>query len=138
VNPVGAVLKSEAGCPEARARRVGSMRTIEEDLANLSPDDLQRVCRWAEDRLVNAVTPLALHLQLDERGESREGHTLAAARWAVIRILEAVEEVRRISGDGGSGTRSVAPVKSIGPACAPVVPLAARRSLLPPGGSLPS
>jgi hypothetical protein len=111
------------------------VRTIEDDLEKLSPDDLRRVCRWAEDRFVNAVTPLAVQLQLDERTGGGE-HTLAAARWAVRRILDAIDEVRRISAHGISGERGAARAQSVGPACVPIVPLVARRSLVPPDDSL--
>lgn len=110
------------------------MRAIEDDLEKLSPDDLRRVCRWAEDRFVNAVTPLAVQLQLDERTGGGE-HTLAAARWAVRRILDAIDEVRRISAHGIPREGAAAPAQSLGPACAPIVPLIARRSLLPPDES---
>ena len=112
------------------------METIEEDLEKLSQDDLRRVCRWAEDRLVNAVTPLAVQLQMDARVESRGDHTLAAARWAVFRILEAVDEVRRISSDGISTVTSFARPQSIGSAPRLAPSTAAGLSLLPSDDSL--
>ena len=107
------------------------MHTIEEDLEKLSPDDLRRVCRWAEDRLVNAVTPLAVQLQMDARVESRGDHTLAAARWAVFRILEAVDEVRRISSDGASAATSFVHPQTAGSASRLMGSTAAGLSLLP-------
>lgn len=112
------------------------MRTIEEDLEKLSPDDLRRVCRWAEDRLVNAVTPLAVQLQMDARVESRGDHTLAAARWAVFRILEAVDEVRRISSDGASTGASFILPQDAGSASRLAASTAASLSLLPTDDSL--
>lgn len=118
----------------AETKRGSGVRMIEGDLEKLSPDDLRRVCHWAEDRFVNAVTPLAVQLQLDERGGGE--HTLAAARWAVRRILDAIDEVRRISAHGTPREPAAAPAQSLGPACAPIVPLVARRSLLPSDESL--
>jgi hypothetical protein len=112
------------------------VRTIEEDLEKLSPDDLRRVCRWAEDRLVNAVTPLAVQLQMDARVESRGDHTLAAARWAVFRILEAVDEVRRISTDGGSAATSFVHPQTAGSASRQLGSTAAGLSLLSTDDSL--
>ncbi len=112
------------------------MRTIEEDLEKLSPDDLRRVCRWAEDRLVNAVTPLAVQLQIDARVEGRGDHTLAAARWAVFRILEAVDEVRRISSDGASAAASFIHPQTTGSASRLPASTAAGLSLLPTDESL--
>ncbi len=69
---------------------------LDDDLTALRPDDLHRVCRWVEDRLINAVTPLAIRLQLDMPGGACVDHTLLAAQWAVKRVLAAVDEVRRI------------------------------------------
>jgi hypothetical protein len=112
------------------------VRTIEEDLEKLSPDDLRRVCRWAEDRLVNAVTPLAVQLQMDTRVESRGDHTLAAARWAVFRILEAVDEVRRISTDGAAAASAFGHSQAVGPASCLTAEMAADLSLLPTDDSL--
>lgn len=114
------------------------MRTIEEDLEKLSPDDLRRVCRWAEDRLVNAVTPLAVQLQMDARVESRGDHTLAAARWAVFRILAAVDEVRRISSDGATAAASFVHPQTAGSAPRPMGSTTAGLSLLPTDDSLSS
>ncbi len=68
----------------------------DDDLSPLCPEDLSRVCRWAEDRLVNAVTPLAIRLQGEMAGGVCADHTLVAAQWAVSRVLAAVEEIRRI------------------------------------------
>jgi hypothetical protein len=112
------------------------VRTIEEELEKLSPDDLRRVCRWAEDRLVNAVTPLAVQLQMDARVEGRGDHTLAAARWAVFRVLEAVDEVRRISSDGASAATAFVHPQPAGSASRLFASTAADLSLLPTDDSL--
>jgi hypothetical protein len=73
-----------------------AMYQPDDDLSPLCPEDLYRVCRWAEDRLVNAVTPFAIRLQGEMAGGMCGDHTLAAAQWAVTRVLAAVEEIRRI------------------------------------------
>ena len=90
------------------------------DLRKLSKEDLALVRRWAEDRLINAVTPLDIRLQLEpltrnvpvaDHGDPRlsrgeipcQGGVLACdltcqeARRTVERILGIVEEVRALA-----------------------------------------
>jgi len=90
------------------------------DLRKLSPTDLALVRRWAEDRLINAVTPLDIRLQLEpltrnfSAAQTRvpvvchgdipcQGGVLACdltcqeARRTVERILGIVEEVRGLA-----------------------------------------
>ena len=71
-----------------------TMYLYDDDLTTLSPEDLDRVCRWVEDRFVNAVTPLAMELQKDRSGTLCADRTLLIAKRAVKRVLAAVEEVR--------------------------------------------
>ncbi len=85
---------------------------------------------------MNAVTPLAVQLQMDARVESHGDHTLAAARWAVFRILEAVDEVRRISSDGASAGTSFVLSQDAGPASRLAASTVASLSLLPTDDSL--
>jgi len=81
------------------------------DLSRLTPTDLALVRRWVEDKLINAVTPLDIRLQLEQPGvlacpvgEGPHSHgacdlTCQEARRTVTRILEIVDEVRALSGD---------------------------------------
>jgi hypothetical protein len=66
----------------------------DDDISGLSPQDLQRVCLYIEDRFVNAVTPLAIRLQRELPGVRDTNPTLETAQRAVDRILEVVDEVR--------------------------------------------
>ena len=72
-----------------------------DDLSSLGREDLARVCRWAEDRLINAVTPLDARLQMQCPGTIRADVVYQEAQRAVQRVLAAVEEVRAISRRGG-------------------------------------
>jgi hypothetical protein len=76
------------------------MYLLDDDLTTLRPEDLQRVCRWAEDRLINAVTPLVIRLQ-DQKppGGLQRDQVLLAAQRAVNQVLAAVEEVRWMAGE---------------------------------------
>ena len=77
--------------------------TLDDDLSKLNPTDLERVVRWVEDRLINAITPLNVYLQLDGclqqemPGNLRADRTLQAAQVAVREVMAAVEEVRRMA-----------------------------------------
>ena len=77
--------------------------TLDDDLSKLNPTDLERVVRWVEDRLINAITPLNVYLQLDGYlqqempGNLRADRTLQAAQVAVREVMAAVEEVRRMA-----------------------------------------
>ena len=77
--------------------------TLDDDLSKLNPTDLERVVRWVEDRLINAITPLNVYLQLDVYlqqempGNLRADRTLQAAQVAVREVMAAVEEVRRMA-----------------------------------------
>ena len=77
--------------------------TLDDDLSKLNPTDLERVVRWVEDRLINAITPLNVYIQLDVYlqqempGSLRADRTLQAAQVAVREVMAAVEEVRRIA-----------------------------------------
>jgi hypothetical protein len=73
------------------------------DLSRLSPEDLARVRHWAEDRILNAITPLSFRLQC--RGEACLAPTesamacdkvLQAATRAVERLENIVAEVRAL------------------------------------------
>ena len=67
---------------------------LDDDLSKLSAEDLARVCRFAEDRFLNAITPLDIRLQQEVPGSIRADQTLRAAQGAVKRVLAAVNEVR--------------------------------------------
>ena len=77
------------------------MLSLDDDLKNLAPEDLNRVRRWVEDRFVNAVCPLAVRLRLSIPENLRSDYTLQAAQVAVERVLAAVDEVRRIDNETG-------------------------------------
>jgi hypothetical protein len=68
----------------------------DDDLSRLAPQDLRRVHAFIEDRFVNAVTPLAMQLQMEMRAIPATGHTLEIAQEAVDRVLAVVEEVRSL------------------------------------------
>jgi hypothetical protein len=71
--------------------------TLDDDLSKLNPTDLERVVRWVEDRLINAITPLHVYLQQEMPGSLRADRTLQAAQVAVRKVMAAVEEVRRMA-----------------------------------------
>lgn len=76
------------------------MYLLDDDLTRLRPEDLHRVCRWAEDRLINAVTPLVIRLQNQKSpGGPQRDQVLLAAQRAVNQVLAAVEEVRWMAGE---------------------------------------
>jgi hypothetical protein len=67
------------------------------DLRKLALEDLAIVRRWAEDRLINAVTSLDIRLQLQQPGVLACDLTCQEARRTVERILGIVEEVRKLA-----------------------------------------
>lgn len=70
----------------------------EADLAleRLSAAELHRVRLWAEDRLLNIVSPLDLRLQMEMPGVLKIDPTLQAARLTVDRIVALVADVRKL------------------------------------------
>ncbi len=64
------------------------------DLSRLAPEDIARVRRWAEDRILNAITPLSYRLQLAPPWAIACDKTLLAATRAVERLENIVAEVR--------------------------------------------
>ena len=70
---------------------------LDTDLSRLSPTDLARVRRWAEDRLINAITPLDIRLQMQMPGVMAADNVYREARRTVERILGIVEEVRDLA-----------------------------------------
>ena len=68
------------------------------DLSKLSLDDRRRVCRWAEDRIINAIAPFDVHLQREAPVVIESDPTLQAGQHAVARLMDAVDEVRRVAG----------------------------------------
>ena len=77
------------------------MLSLDDDLKQLAPEDLNRVRRWVEDRFVNAVCPLAVRLRLSMPESLRSDCTLQTALVAVERVMAAVYEVRRMDGETG-------------------------------------
>lgn len=75
------------------------MQFADDVLASLAPEDLGRVRRWIEDRFINAVCPLAIHLNREVPWMLSADRTLQEAQRAVERVLAAVEEIRRIDGE---------------------------------------
>jgi len=75
------------------------MPCADDVLANLAPEDLGRVRRWIEDRFINAICPLAIHLNRELPWMLSADRTLQEAQHAVERVLAAVEEIRRIDGE---------------------------------------
>ncbi len=66
------------------------------DLSRLSAEDIARVRHWAEDRILNAITPLACRLQMEMPGTIAADKTLQAATRAVERLENIVAEVRAL------------------------------------------
>jgi hypothetical protein len=77
----------------------------DDDLSRLSAEDLARVCRWVEDRMINAITPLDVRLQLEMPGTMAADPTLQTARKAVQRVMTAVGELRALARRAGMGGR---------------------------------
>ena len=71
--------------------------TLDDDLSKLNPTDLERVVRWVEDRMINAIMPLDVYLQQEMPRSLRADRTLQAAQVAVRKVMAAVEEVRRMA-----------------------------------------
>jgi hypothetical protein len=71
---------------------------FDHDLSQLSPDDRLRVCRWIEDRFVNAITPLGMRMQREPRVVIDCDPTLQAAAKAVERVMDGVDEARVLAG----------------------------------------
>jgi hypothetical protein len=69
----------------------------DDDLSGLTPQDLARVCCWAEDRFINAVAALDYRLGLEPPGMLACDATLQVARHAVAQVLAGVEEVRAMA-----------------------------------------
>jgi hypothetical protein len=69
----------------------------EDELAGLGPADLAAMRAWVEDRMINAIAPLAMRLQLLELapGPEAQAAVLGAARHAVERVLLHIEALRR-------------------------------------------
>ena len=83
-----------------------------EEIAALSLDQRRAVCRWAEDRFVNAIQPLAVTLQRESPVNMGCDRTLQVAQQAVERVMERVNEIRRVAGvktdaRWGSGYREI-------------------------------
>lgn len=78
------------------------MSPFDDDLKNLGPEDLLRVRRWIEDRFVNAVYPLAIHLMMETPRGRQKDRTMREAKKTVDRVLSAVEEVRKIAAEIGA------------------------------------
>jgi hypothetical protein len=105
----------------------------DDDLSHLSPEDRQRVRAWAEDRLINAITPLRWQLQRLSTLERTASPALIAARDAVMHVMAAIDEARAAA----ETKRALEP-------CAPRDPVsdvpdreivAAKRAETPPAGS---
>ena len=78
---------------------------FDDDLSKLAPEDLRRVCRWVEDRMINAVTPLDMELQRQVPGMMAADVVYQRARRAVDRVVQIVGEVRALArGDDGRRT----------------------------------
>jgi hypothetical protein len=75
---------------------------FDDDLRNLGPEDMLRVRRWIEDRFVNAVYPLAIRLMMENPRGRQRNRTVQEAKRTVDRVLEAVEEVRKMAAEVGA------------------------------------
>ena len=69
---------------------------FDDRLEVLVTEDLRRVLRWSEDRLLNIVTPLDIHLQRQMPGVIAADPALQCARKTVERIIAVVDEVRML------------------------------------------
>lgn len=72
---------------------------VDDDLSQLAPADRLRVCRWVEDRMINAINPLAIRLQQEMPGSIAADPTLRYAIHAVQRVQAAVAEIRALAGE---------------------------------------
>jgi hypothetical protein len=77
---------------------LSDMVELDHDLSKLSPEDRRLVCRWAEDRIINAIAPLAVHLQREAPVVIESDPTLQAGRHAVGQLMRAVNEIRELAG----------------------------------------
>jgi hypothetical protein len=68
------------------------------DLEALSPADRIRVCRWAEDRFVNAIAALKVRLSLECPGVLAADKTLQCAQRSVTLVMTGVDEIRTLAG----------------------------------------
>lgn len=64
------------------------------DLTKLSPEDRRRVAYFLEHHLINAISPLAVCLDL----RAPEDQTLEAARHAKRRVVALVNDLRQLAG----------------------------------------
>ena len=96
------MLRQGAATNWNRERRAGQgpamTRLPDDDLSHLSPEDRQRVRAWAEDRLINAITPLRWQLQRLSALEQAASPALIAARHAVMHVMAAIDEARAAAG----------------------------------------
>jgi hypothetical protein len=74
---------------------------LDDDLSKLSPEDLRRVCLYIEDRVGNAINPLAVRLQMEMPGTLAADVTLQAARRTVDRLMAIIKEVRTLAAGRG-------------------------------------
>jgi hypothetical protein len=91
---------ARAGLPHAG--KGDAVSPFDDDLKTLGPENLLRVRRWVEDRFVNAVYPLAIHLMMENPRSRQKDATVKEAKKTVDRVLSAVEEVRKIAAEIGA------------------------------------
>ena len=68
-----------------------------DEIALMTVDQRRAVCRWAEDRFVNDIMLMSVHLQR-ERQMAIAGETVRIAKYTVDRVMGHVNEIRRVAG----------------------------------------
>jgi len=70
---------------------------LDADLSKLRPEDLRRVRLWVEDRLINAVTPLDIRLQMQMPGTMAADVVYREAARTVKQVVAIVDEIRALA-----------------------------------------
>lgn len=68
-----------------------------DDLRRLAPADLQIVLAWVQDRMLNAITPLDMRLQMEMPGSIAADPALQAGVHACRRVQAAIRELQAVA-----------------------------------------
>jgi len=71
-----------------------------DDLTRLSRDDLRIVLAWVQDRMLNAITPLDMRLQMEMPGSLAADPALQAGVHACRKVQAAIRELQAAAGVG--------------------------------------
>jgi hypothetical protein len=72
----------------------------DDDITKLRREDLQIVLAWAQDRLLNAITPLDARLQMESPGVMACDKALQAGVHTCRKIRAAVDELKAAAAAG--------------------------------------